>query len=129
MNGFRDWLNRLMIGRYGMDELNRFMLIAAAVVLLVNIFLSWWILRFIGVVLLILVYCRAFSRTIYKRQEENAKYLNFKSGIFGRRRRKKDEGKRILICPYCKGKLKVPVGAGRIKIRCPHCKAEFEETV
>ena len=39
------------------------------------------------------------------------------------------EGKRVLICPYCKEKLRVPVGAGNIKIRCPHCKREFEETV
>ena len=39
------------------------------------------------------------------------------------------EGKRVLICPYCKEKLRVPVGAGKIKIKCPHCNQEFEETV
>ncbi|MDD6190069.1 MAG: hypothetical protein PUB75_00560 [Firmicutes bacterium] len=130
MNGFRGFMSRLMIGRYGMDELNRVILIAAAIVLAVNIFINIHILRLIAVVLLIIAYCRAFSRSIYKRQQENSKYFELKSKLFsGRSRKAGNDGRRVLICPYCKGKLRVPVGAGKIKITCPHCNAEFEETV
>ena len=51
-------------------------------------------------------------------------------GRFGRKNKQKPApGKRIFICPNCKGSLQVPVGAGRIRIRCPHCGSEFEETV
>lgn len=130
MNGFRGWLNRLMIGRYGMDELNRFLLIVTAIILVVNIFVHIYILRFLAVALLIVIYCRAFSRTVYKRQQENAKYMEMKSKFAKRNHGgSKNDGRRVLICPYCKGKLRVPVGAGKIKIQCPHCHAEFEEIV
>ena len=50
-------------------------------------------------------------------------------GGFQRPGAAKNDGKRVLICPYCKEKLRVPVGAGTIKINCPHCHQQFEETV
>lgn len=52
-----------------------------------------------------------------------------KEAGFSRRTRKEDAGKRVFICPNCKGALKVPVGAGKILITCPHCGSTFEETV
>lgn len=147
MNGFRNWFARYMIGRYGSDELNRFLLIVTAVLIIIGIFVPRHFLNVLVVILLILVYCRMFSRNIPKRQQENMKYLDLKArftggrgasgrgagqsagGGFGRRKQKNAPGKRIFICPNCKGSLQVPVGAGRIRIRCPHCGAEFEETV
>ena len=126
-------------GRYGMDELGRFMLIAAAVCLVLNVFIHIRILWVAAVILLILVYSRAFSRFFDKRRAENMKYLEMKSkftggktaggGFAGPTPKPKNDGKRVLICPYCKEKLRVPVGAGTIKINCPHCHRQFEETV
>lgn len=167
MNGFRNWMARLMMGRYGTDELNRFLLIICAILIIIGIFTPRHILNVAVVIILILVYCRMFSRNIGKRQQENIKYLEVKSrvtggrgggttsrpggyagpagghpgagnagsagsGGFGRKKNKKVKpapGKRIFICPYCKGSLQVPVGAGKIRIKCPHCGSEFEETV
>ena len=126
-------------GRYGMDELGRFMLIAAAVLFVLDVFLHIRILWVAAVLLLILVYSRAFSRYYDKRRAENMKYLEMKrkftsgktgNGGFAKPGPKpKNDGKRVLICPYCKEKLRVPVGAGTIKINCPHCHKQFEETV
>ncbi len=152
MNGFRNWMARYMIGRYGNDELNRFLLILSAILILIGIFVPRHILNVLVVICLILVYCRMFSRNIPKRQQENMKYLEIKAKITGGRgaksgrgaqgagaggrggsafgrKQKPAPGKRIFICPNCKGSLQVPVGAGRIRIRCPHCGSEFEETV
>ena len=171
MNGFRNWIARYMTGRYGSDELNRFLLIICAILLIIGIFVTRRILNLIVIVLLIFVYCRMFSRNIAKRQQENMKYLQLKAKVTGGRgsggtssyggprpgagprygagpgygaaggagatggkswRKKKQRpapGKRIFICPACKGSLQVPVGAGRIRIKCPHCGSEFEETV
>ena len=143
MNGFRNWFSRYMIGRYGNDELNRFLLIVGAILILIGIFVPKHIFNVLVVIALIIVYCRMFSRNIPKRQQENMKYLELKSrftggkkkgstgsGAYSRRKAPKaDPGKRIFICPHCKGSLQVPVGAGRIRIRCPHCGSEFEETV
>ena len=126
-------------GRYGMDELGRFMLIAAAVLFVLDLFVHIRVLWVAAVILLILVYSRAFSRFYDKRRAENMKYLEMKSKFTGGRNgnggfskpgpRPKNDGKRVLICPYCKEKLRVPVGAGTIKINCPHCHKQFEETV
>lgn len=133
-------------GRYGNDELNRFMLILAGICIVLNLFVRVHALTVIAVILLILVYSRAFSRFFDKRRAENMKYLEMKSkftksnrgtgtysyqknGEFRKTSQRKNDGKRVLICPYCKEKLRVPVGAGTIKINCPHCHKQFEETV
>ena len=159
MNGFRNWFSRLMIGRYGSDNLNRFLLIICAILIVIGIFVPRHFLNVLVVILLILVYCRMFSRNIAKRQQENIKYLEMKARVTGgrgggsttgysggsyntggssagggsafrkNRKQKPAPGKRIFICPNCKGSLQVPVGAGRIRIKCPHCGSEFEETV
>ena len=174
MNGFRNWFARYMMGRYGSDEFNRFLLIISAILIVIGIFSPRHILNVLVVAILIIVYCRMFSRNIPKRQQENVKYLQLKAkvtggrggsagtggygggtygggsygggsapytagnhsaagggqGRFGRKKKQRPApGKRIFICPNCKGSLQVPVGAGRIRIRCPHCGSEFEETV
>ncbi len=140
MNGF----NRFMAGRYGMDELNRFLLYVSLALVLIGLFVNAHWLTVITVLLLIILYCRMFSRSINNRQQENMKFLEIKSRFFGgknasrqggykqrpyKKSKVKNDGKRVLICPNCKEKLRVPVGAGKIKIKCPHCNSEFEEIV
>ena len=122
-----------------MDELNRFMLIVSAILFVLNIFVRVRLLWVAAVILLILVYSRAFSRFYDKRRAENMKFLEMKNGFGGKKPgagggfkkpgAANNDGKRVLICPYCKEKLRVPVGAGTIKINCPHCHRQFEETV
>ena len=138
MNGFRNWFSRYMIGRYGMDQLNRFFMYLALALVVIGLFVHVRILTWITIILLIIMYCRAFSRSIYKRQRENMKYMELKAKITGKGsqggpsrkdRKAAKQGKRVLICPYCKEKLRVPVGAGKVKVRCPHCRKEFEEIV
>lgn len=124
----------MMNGRYGMDQLNRFLLYVALGLVILGFFIRAHWLSVLTVLLMILIFCRYFSRSIYHRQRENMKYLELKSKVFGAKQHRKDakaarEGKRVLICPYCKEKLRVPVGAGKIKINCPHCHRQFEETV
>ena len=72
-------------GRYGMDELGRFMLIVSAVLMVLNIFVGIRALWVAAVILLILVYSRAFSRFYDKRRAENMKYLEMKSRFTGGR--------------------------------------------
>lgn len=144
MNGFRNWFSRMMIGRYGNDELNRFLLIVAAVFILAGIFIARRWINVLVVIILAIVYGRMFSRNISKRQQENSKYMEIKANLTGGRKaggsggqrpgsgrpgKGSDDGKRIYICPNCKGSLKVPVGAGKIRIKCPHCGETFEEIV
>lgn len=38
------------------------------------------------------------------------------------------DGKIILICPHCRGGLRVPAGLGTVRVSCPHCGNKFTET-
>jgi hypothetical protein len=129
---------RFMQGRYGVDQLSKFMLwIAAAFTLLSLIIRVNWLYT-VGLLILILVYFRIFSRNIPKRYQENQKYLeltksirvwfkkigfihSFTDAFTG----PKDTTHRIFRCPKCHQKIRVPKGRGKIAIHCPHCQNEF----
>ena len=137
MNRFGMWFANVMRGRDGTDNLNRFLLIAAFVIIVVDMFLRWRILDLVTVALLIYVYCRMFSRNINARYRENQRFLQFTAkfrkgysgGGYGAAGRTRDTAHKILRCPGCGEKLRVPKGAGRINISCPHCGTKFIKKV
>ena len=144
MYRFKMWIAEFMRGRYGVDQFNRFMLIAAAVLIILNIFLRFGLLNLLAVLLLIYIYCRMFSRNYGRRAEENRKFLEFTSRFrrggsgfkrhdgdsgFGDFGKTKDREHRILRCPGCGERLRVPKDAGKIKIECPHCGTQFTKKV
>ena len=65
-----------MSGRYGTDELSKFMLAVCLVLLVINIFTGVQGVYLIALVLLGVCYFRMFSRNYVKRSEENRKYLD-----------------------------------------------------
>ena len=71
----KEKLIRFMYGRYGIDSLCRFTLIAG----LVSMLLAGWndsmLLSLLSWACIILTYFRMFSRNIYKRSAENQWYL------------------------------------------------------
>ncbi len=109
-----------MYGRYGSDQLTIFLLIAGVVLALLGSFskLTW--LGFLAYVPLIYSIFRMYSRNIYKRRAENAKFLS----LFNRL---KDRRNRYFSCPRCRQKIRVPRGKGRIRITCPSCGERFEK--
>lgn len=120
---------RFMQGRYGSDQLSRFLMFLVMVCLVLSLFG----LRFfyvIGIALLVYSYFRIFSRNLYKRRAENTAYLQ--CGYKARQKMatwKRDMQQRkthhIYRCPSCKQKIRVPRGKGRIEIRCPKCNQTF----
>ena len=75
MNNWRYKLFQFMQGRYGMDELGRFLLILTMIIVLASNFRFLHILYLPGLLLLAYTYFRIMSRNIYKRQQENQKYM------------------------------------------------------
>jgi len=131
---FKQKLAQFMYGRRGMDEFSRFLLIAV----LVLIVLSWmttgllrsivWIAELAG-----LVYCyiRVLSRDIYKRQKENAWYLQKKLAITRWLASLKDRWQqrkeyRFFRCPSCHALLRVPKKKGKLLLTCRKCGNRFE---
>ena len=131
MNGFRNWLYRVMQGRYGADALGRFMLRAAFALMIVSFFIRNRVISAAVTMLILLELFRMFSRNFAARARENERYLSlagrFTSKARNRFLRLKDRDHAYFSCPYCKQKVRVPKGRGRIRIRCPKCGGEFEK--
>ncbi len=130
-------LRNFMYGRYGTDELNICLWIAAIVLVIISYVFSWLavsalvstILRAASIVLFVLTIFRSFSRNISARQKENyafRKAWNAVKGFFsGLKGRSDKKTHRYFRCPNCSQKVRVPRGKGKIAIKCPTCGEKF----
>lgn len=125
----REKLSRFMWGRYGNDQLNRFLTVVMLVFLaLYMIFRGPFYL--LALALLIYTYFRMFSRNIARRSAENQWYLKKTMKLKGRLQKKRQEllmlkRYHIYKCPGCGQKNRVPRGRGKIAVTCGKCKMEF----
>lgn len=125
-----NFLRKFMAGRYGVDDLNRFLLVIFIIVSVIYMFTKSSIVNILSLVLLVYLYFRIFSRNIDKRYEENQRFLNATSPY---RRRVNSQIKKLknrkdykyFKCPNCEKSLRVPRGKGMIKITCPNCKTKI----
>lgn len=118
-----------MAGRNGNDAFNRFLLVCDLVLLLLSAFLRGPFFL-LAVALLVYIYFRMLSRNVYKRQDENGRYLRAKSKVQSRLRLISERWKqrrdyKFFVCPSCHATLRVPKGRGKIKIICRKCGTSF----
>lgn len=124
---------RFMAGRYGSDDLNKFLLIVFVAVFIISLFAKGTFRSLLSIVLLAIVfvsYFRMFSKNIYKRSSENAKYLSVRRNVFTKLKNVKErfvqrKDYKFFTCPSCKATLRVPKGHGKIKIVCRRCGNSF----
>lgn len=125
----RDWFRRLMMGRYGVDQLTWVLLALSLLLSLCGSIFRSNVLGILCWAVLVVCYLRIFSRNIYARQQENQKLLQFwwklKNGRSKRPSREQRKNFRAFSCPTCKQKLRVPRGKGKISISCPKCGRSF----
>ena len=133
MNGFGNWLRnvfmkisaglrRFMEGRYGTDRLGMAILIVGVVAALIRaifsqpmVNLALWLISY---AMMFWAIFRMLSRNVYKRYQENRKFLQLIDRI-------KDRQHRYYDCPQCRQTVRVPRGKGKISITCPKCKEKF----
>ena len=126
----QDKIRRFMMGRYGLDDLGKFLMWIAIIIMLPSFFFRNRIIEIIPFIILIISYVRVFSKNINQRYNENQRFLAYKSRFLGyfqraNTRRMQKKNYHIYVCPTCKQKIRVPKGKGKICITCPKCKAEF----
>ena len=121
---------RFMQGRYGNDDLSKFLVGVSMVFLILNLLTKSTIFNLLFWVCLIYSYFRMFSKNHSARYAENQKYLTLKNKWMykwenHKRMREQKKIYHIYNCPYCKQKIRIPKGKGSIIITCPKCKQEF----
>ncbi|MCC8141818.1 MAG: zinc-ribbon domain-containing protein [Lachnospiraceae bacterium] len=144
----RNRFSNFMDGRYGNDQLNSFLTVAALVLLILNLFVTIWFLWYIGIILLVWAIWRSLSRNTARRAVENDRFTGFfsrfrrgggsqssSSGQSSYSRQESAERKkaqrqdkryyRYFNCPNCNQKVRVPKGKGKIEITCPKCRTSF----
>ena len=122
---------RFMQGRYGIDQLNSFLMIVCVICFIVNMFIGSIVLTFIPYGTWLFVIFRMFSKNIYARNRENDKYLNFFSPLSRwlklKLMSKQDPSNKYFSCPKCKQMVRVPKGHGTVVVTCPNCQNKFEK--
>lgn len=126
---------RFMYGRYGFDELSKCLWIVSLVLLVVSIlpFPFFFLLYLVGILLLVYVFFRTFSKKIYKRRRERDWYMKkterFRRASKLRKHKKRDRKTHVYFkCKSCKNVLRVPKNKGTIIVTCPVCKNKTEKT-
>lgn len=131
----RDRFQRMMYGRYGSDQLGIACLVLYFVIWVISLFVrgtNWMrLLTPVSFLLVFIYFFRFMSRNIYKRQQENQKFLK----VFMKARNyvkyiklkfaERDGVKKLFRCPKCHQIIRVPKGRGKIAITCPKCRFEF----
>lgn len=139
MNGvlfvIRNFIQRLMYGRYGTDQLNLFLLVVFFLLWLAQAFvrnqIAAAVLSWVSLLLAAAMIFRIMSRNYSRRRAENDAFLK----VFGpvihwfkrKRNQARDKDHVYFKCPTCSQTLRVPRGKGKISITCRNCGTVFQE--
>ena len=132
---FKERLEAFMMGRYGADELYFFIIALGFIFFIINIFVTHpiasYVMTAIEFGLLGYSIFRVFSKSIYKRQQENQRFLKMIDGpkkhINLQKCRIRDRKTHVYKkCPSCKNNLRLPKEKGKHTVVCPCCKNRFD---
>lgn len=131
---FREWVARFMIGRYGNDQLNRFLFGLYFALWILSMLFGGWaglIIDMLATAAAVWLLFRMLSRNYTARQAENLWFLRWwtptKKWFSHQFTRIKDVKRyRYRRCPGCKGMLRLPIKRGRRTVTCHHCRAQFQ---
>lgn len=126
-----NFIQRLLYGRYGWDQLNFFLTGVALVLYLLDLFLDASPLYILYLLCILAVLFRVLSRNYARRRAENAKFLTVAGPAIRwiklQRTIHRDKEHRYFKCPNCGQQLRVPRGKGKVSITCRNCGVSFDE--
>ena len=128
---FRERFQRFMADRYGADRLYHFLLAICFILIVINLFIGSFVLSLLELAILGYATFRTLSKNIYKRQQENLKFLKLieKPMKFLNLQKCKKRDRKTHVyrkCPSCKNNLRLPKQKGKHTVVCPCCKHRFD---
>jgi uncharacterized C2H2 Zn-finger protein len=134
----RNFLSRMMYGRYGTDQLNLFLLglwlvcyVASVVLNLMHMGVASGLLNLVAYGLIIWSLFRMLSRSYDRRRRENDWFLEkvgpLSHTIRQRRAQMRDKEHRYFRCPSCGAVLRLPKMKGKVNITCRTCGTVFQK--
>ena len=131
MGRIKEKIARYMVGRYGIDRLYYFLLAICFIIIIINTFINSVILSLTESCLFIYAFYRVMSRNVYKRQQENEKFIKLaeKPKAFFNLTKCKIRDRKTHVykkCPSCKNNLRLPKQKGEHTVVCPCCKHRFD---
>ena len=135
----KNWLQRLgykmsafMYGRYGTDELSKFLMILALILMVISWLTNLGLVYFAALACIIWSLWRTFSRKLDKRRRERERYLKLRKPIvdFFKLSKNKWRDRKTHVyfkCKKCRAVLRVPKGKGSIVVICTRCKDRIEK--
>ncbi len=124
---FANKIQKFMYGRYGSDDLYKFLFKLYICLFIISIFVRNNILVILELVTITIMFYRFFSKNIYKRSNENQKFIKTRNKILkpfeNIKRNYKDKDHIYKRCHKCKTTLKLPLPMKRgfKHAKCPHC--------
>lgn len=127
----RNAFQRFMYGRYGNDQLNTALVVLYLILWLLEMITHSSLFGLLSTILVFVVLFRMLSRNLYKRREENVKFLRKADPAIRwyrlQRTMRRDKDHIYFKCPNCSQQLRVPRGKGKITVTCRSCGASFQE--
>lgn len=119
-----------MYGRNGPDSLYKASLVLYIMLMVINIFARSVIISVLMWALFIRAMYRCFSKNIYKRQQENIRYLQLSDKVKKRFSMTgtmlTDKEHYYKKCPHCKTILRLPRRKGEHTTVCPKCSGKIQ---
>lgn len=135
MQRLRGGMVRLMYGRNGADQLGMAMIWTCLGLDIISAVLRRWspgagaALYWASMALWAWAIFRMFSKNLYRRKEENSRWMQLvwkmKNGRRTAKERRADTEHKYFTCKSCKTICRIPVGKGSVEITCPKCGAKI----
>jgi len=126
-------IKNFFMGRYGMDQLYRFIMVIYIILLVISMISGNQLFMYIAFALFVYQMFRALSKNFPARRKENESFLKLwnpvKYKLANLKKRYQDKTHRYLRCPKCKTEIRVPKNKGKIRITCPKCSEQFIKNV
>lgn len=122
-------IREFFMNRYGMDSLNRALMVLYVIFLIISLITRQDIFIYISLGIAVYQVYRALSRNLTARAKENQVFIKFwnpiKRKYYSIKKKITDKTHRYFKCPKCKTEIRVPKNKGKIRITCPKCSEQF----